>query len=98
MPDSNIREAPTSFRHDGFEFRQLWREGAVAIYSQSRLGAPPVMWEVVIFRTGPAHPKDADQTPKERYPASSDWGRYGWSCATWEAAQARAARAQRECR
>ncbi len=87
------RPAPEQFSHDGFIFTQVWREGMTAIYDQRRPGdSCPTSFEVVKLRVRKAHPKDHDQSPKEGYPSSNEWGVRGWSCLDLPQAMGLAAR------
>lgn len=89
--DHALRPIPTAFTRDGYDFRQLWRQGHVAIYSQQRPWATePAAWEVVAIRPRKAHPKDVDQNPKEGYPGDAEWGMRGWTLLSLESAQKKA--------
>jgi hypothetical protein len=46
------RPVPTEFRHDGFNYRQIEREGDLAIYEQRWTGCPEpsTAYEVVRIR------------------------------------------------
>lgn len=75
-----LRHLPTTLTRDGFLFTQVFRDGVIAVYEQRRPDVDhPVGFEVIRIRVGKAHPKDADQSPKERYPSSEEWGKFGWS-------------------
>lgn len=76
-----VRSVPTHFTRDGFSLTQIWREGDWAIYAQRRALRPrPEAFEVVRLCITKAHPRDADQTRKERYPSANEWGSKGWTC------------------
>jgi hypothetical protein len=91
------RPLPTEFRHDGFDYRQVKREGNVAMFSQS-LGGLVVAYEVVIVRTTPEKTWESGIiTPEhEVYPSSSKWGLDGWTCISVEHAEARFTRTVKE--
>lgn len=88
-----FRPAPKQFTRDGYIFAEVWRQANVAIYSQTREGArAPAAWELVKLRVVKAHPKDVDQSPKENYPSSEEWGKRGWTFLTLAEPQDRATR------
>ena len=73
---------PTQFRHDGFEYRQITRDGDAAIYEQ-RWGCcadPSVCYEVIrirrreCFQIGPRFIEAA-----EVYPNAEAWGVDGFT-------------------
>ena len=67
----------TTFTRDGFCYRQIWREGDVAIYEYNSRGGS---FEVVIILVEPERVKFGKFCPKhEVYPATSQWGTYGWT-------------------
>lgn len=85
----NLRPLKTELKSGGFLFRQIERNGDVAIFEQTK--EPGIRaFEVVRIRTAPPHPKDprldgADRV--ESYPSSEHWGRYGWTYTTEEDAR-----------
>jgi hypothetical protein len=76
------RALPTRFRHNGFEYRQIAREGNAAIYEQRWTGCaePSVCYEVIRIRR-----RDGFQIgekfiePYEVYPNSDAWGVDGFT-------------------
>jgi hypothetical protein len=63
---------------NGDVYRQLKRQGSLAIFKPDRLSC----FEVIQIQTGPPHPMDEhkeDYDLVERYPASELWGTAGWS-------------------
>jgi hypothetical protein len=67
----------TTFTRGGFCYRQIWREGDVAVYQYDSRGGS---FEVVIILVEPERLKFGKLYPKhEVYPATSQWGTYGWS-------------------
>ena len=80
---------PKEFRHHGFNFRQIARQGNAAIYEQSYAGCPnpSVCYEVVRIRG-----RDGFQIggrfvgPAEVYPNSEAWGVDGFTLADKDAA------------
>ena len=82
----------TEFRRNGFDYRQIAREGDVAIYSQAWTGCanPSVCYEVIRIRRhdglnifGKYYP------PTELYPSSESWGNLGWTFCDKDAAFAK---------
>jgi hypothetical protein len=80
---------PTQFRREGFDYRQIYREGDFAIYRQTWSGCsdPSVSYEVIRIRR-----RDGFQIggrfvePAEVYPNSQAWGVDGWTVPDKEAA------------
>jgi hypothetical protein len=80
---------PTRFRHDGFDYQQIAREGNAAIYEQTWCGCrnPSVCYEVIRIRR-----RDGFQIggrfvePAEVYPNCEAWGVDGWTYTEKEAA------------
>ena len=82
----------TKFRFRGFDYRQIAREGDVAIYSQTWTGCanPSVCYEVVRIRCKDEIViKDKYYPPAEWYPSSSEWGTRGWTFCDKDAAFAK---------
>jgi hypothetical protein len=70
------------FRHDGFTFRQIVREGDAAIYEQTwnGCGNPTVCYEVIrIRRRDGFQIADRFVEPAEVYPSSEVWGAGGFT-------------------
>jgi hypothetical protein len=82
---------PIRFRHNGFDYRQIAREGDAAIYEQRWAGCaePSVCYEVIRIRR-----RDGFQIgekfiePYEVYPNSNAWGADGFTftdrCKAWD--------------
>ena len=86
------RPLPTRFRHNGFDYRQTARKGAVAIYEQVRAGCsnPSVRYEVIrIRRRDGFHIDGRFVEPAEVYPNSEAWGVDGFTLTAKDAAFAR---------
>jgi len=87
--DQFYKPLATQFRHDGFDYRQIAREGDVAIYEQKWRGCPDpnVCFEVVRIRR-----RDGFQIggsfvePAEVYPRSEAWGTDGFTLTDKDAA------------
>jgi hypothetical protein len=80
---------PKEFRRDGFEYRQLAREGNAAIYEQTwnSCASAAVCYEVVSIRQREGFQiGDRFVEPAEVYPNSEAWGVDGWTVHDREAA------------
>jgi hypothetical protein len=80
------------FRHDGFEYRQIAREGDAAIYEQRWGGCadPSVCYEVIRIRCREAFQIDGRLVePAEVYPGSDVWGVDGFTFTDKDAAFAK---------
>ena len=86
----------TEFEDRLFRYRQVARQGDVAIYTQEHKASRVQRFEVVHIRTQREHTwPDGTVTPeKEAYPASASWGRRGWTFSTLAGAQAKVAALQ----
>jgi hypothetical protein len=88
----SYKPLPTRFRRDGFEYRQIAREGNAAIYEQTWSGCaePSVCYEVIRIRR-----RDGFQIggrlvePAEVYPSSRAWGVDGFTLTDRDAAFAK---------
>jgi hypothetical protein len=88
-----MKTLPLSLRRNGFTYEQVIRRGNLAIYKQRlRPGVGCLAFEVVRIRQRPASNAFGRDFPAhERYPVDEDWGTYGWTLPTLEAAQAKLA-------
>jgi hypothetical protein len=80
---------PTQFRHDGFDYRQIVREGDAAVYEQTSAGCsnPSVRYEVIrIHHREGFHIDGRFVEPAEVYPNSEAWGVNGFTLSDKEAA------------
>jgi hypothetical protein len=80
-----------SFEEGRYCYRQIERQGKLAIFEQQHKDNPRVIrYEVVCIRIQRAHTwPDGTFTPeKEAYPPSSAWGQSGWTFYTLDAARA----------
>jgi hypothetical protein len=80
-----------SFEEGRYRYRQIDRQGSLAIFEQRHKDNPRVVrFEVIRIRIQRAHTwPDGTTTPeKEAYPPSSAWGRDGWTFFTLDAARA----------
>jgi hypothetical protein len=80
---------PKEFRHDGFTYRQIAREGDTAIYEQRWTGCAEqsVCYEVICIRQRAGFEIDGRFVePAEVYPNSEAWGADGWTLQDKDAA------------
>jgi hypothetical protein len=80
------------FQRGEFSFKQLVRQGDLAIYSQTWRGCsePSIVFEVVCVRRHNGKViKGQWFEPSEFYPSSSEWGKYGFSFTPKDAAFAK---------
>jgi hypothetical protein len=77
----SYKPLPTRFRHDGFDYRQIAREGNAAIYEQTRKGnEDSAAFEVIRIRQRAGFEIDGRFVePAEVYPNSEAWGADGWT-------------------
>lgn len=70
-----------TFTRNGFEFKEFWRVGCVAIYGKKKPEWRDFFtFEVVIVRDGKAWTAFGQTfEAKELYPSSEDWGTYGFT-------------------
>jgi len=81
---------PPSFTKKGFCYRQVRRQGDVAIFEQTRKDSEFKRYEVVkIGRHNGYTMGGAYIAPAETYPGSSLWGITGWTCEDLSAANQR---------
>ena len=84
----SYKRLPKQFRHDGFDYRQVFREGDFAIYEQTwKSNEHSAAFEVIrIRRRDGFHVGDRWVEPAEVYPNSEAWGVDGWTVLNEEAA------------
>ena len=78
----SYKSLPTHFRHGGFEYKQIAREGKAAIYAQRWTGCaePSVCYEVIRIRHREGFQIDGRFIePAEVYPNSETWGGGAWT-------------------
>jgi hypothetical protein len=88
----SCKPLPPRFRRDGFEFRQIAREGDAAIYEQTWSGCaePSVCYEIIRIRRREAFQIDGRLVePAEVYPNSAAWGVDGFTITDKDAAFAK---------
>jgi hypothetical protein len=83
---------PKEFRKDGFNYRQIAREGDAAIYEQTWRGGtnPSTVYEVIRIRCRDGfHIAGRFVEPAEIYPPSDAWGTDGFTITNKDAAFAK---------
>lgn len=78
----SYKPLPTRFCRNGFEYRQVTREGYAAIYEQTWSGCadPSVCYEIIRIRRREGFQIDGRLVePAEVYPSSGAWGVDGWT-------------------
>jgi hypothetical protein len=83
---------PAQFRHEGFAYRQITRDGNAAIYEQSCAGCsdPSVCYEVIRIRWREGFEINGRFVePAEAYPNSEAWGVDGFTLTDKDAAFAK---------
>jgi hypothetical protein len=91
---------PTRFRRDGFNYRQIAREGHGAIYEQTWSGCsePSVCYEVIRIRRRDGFQIDGRLVePAEVYPSSGAWGVDGFTLTDRDAAFAKLREVAGQC-
>jgi hypothetical protein len=86
------KRLPIRFRKDGFNYRQIARDGNAAIYEQTWNGCanPSISYEVIhIRRREGFHIGGRFVEPAEVYPKSEAWGVDGFTLADKDAAFAK---------
>jgi hypothetical protein len=94
------KRLPTRFRRDGFEYRQIAREGDAAIYEQTWRGCaePSVCYEVIRVRRRDGFQIDGRLIePAEVYPSSGAWGVDGFTLTDKDAAFAKLQEVAGQC-
>jgi hypothetical protein len=82
----------SDFQRGEFNYKQIAREGDVAIYEQTWRGCPEpsVCYEVIrIRRHNGKEIKGQWVEPSEFYPSPTDWGKYGFTLTDKDAAFAK---------
>jgi hypothetical protein len=88
----HYRPLPKEFRRDGFNYRQIARQGDAAMYEQRWTGCaePSVCFEVIRIRRREGFQiGNKFVEPAEVYPKSEAWGADGFTFADREAAFAK---------
>lgn len=82
---------------------QEFREGNVAIFKRWKPDQKKRHWETIIVRVAPASKFSVDELKNgqirtrvieleeaEVYPSAEQWGKFGWTCGSYEEARAKA--------
>jgi hypothetical protein len=81
------RPLEVNLRRGGFDYHQIARRGDIAIYEQRWSGSENVAFEVVRIRWREASEIEGRFIESaEVYPSSEQWGDYGWTVTTLDAA------------
>ena len=83
---------PKEFRHDGYSYRQIAREGNAAVYEQTWSGSsdPSIAYEVIHIRRREGFEiAGRFVAPAEVYPNSEAWGTDGFTLTDRDAAFAK---------
>jgi len=71
------------FTRDGFRHELYGRTGAVCLVERTNLRTGARHWEVAVLQHEPEKTMHGRLVPAhERYPASGEWGTYGWTYTT----------------
>jgi hypothetical protein len=87
--EHSYKPLPKEFRRDGFQYRQIAREGDAAIYEQIWTGCaePSRCYEVICIRRREGFQIDGRVVePSEVYPNSEAWGADGFTFTDKDAA------------
>jgi len=78
------------FTNKNFSYKQVVREGDVAIYEQKLIDDQATIsrYEVIIIRSHDGYEINGNKiAPSEMYPSANQWWQLGWTCLTLEDAQ-----------
>jgi hypothetical protein len=85
-----MKPLPKTFKSGGFHFKQLMREGNVALFAKAKPHFTRESYEVVVVQQRPGGVfKGKPFPPHESMPPSESWGRLGWSYSDKESATRR---------
>lgn len=86
-----MKPLPTTFAKNGFTYEQVERRGQLAIYHQRlRPGVGDMAYEVIRIKRVKEHVMFKKTVEAhEAGPSNEDFGSYGWSYPTLEAARAK---------
>ena len=81
---------PETFTKKGFVYKQIKRQGDVAIFEQTRKDSTNSRYEVVKIGRHNGYTMGGSYIePSETYPGSSLWGIMGWTCTDLDTANSR---------
>lgn len=77
-----MKPLPTHFRKDGFDYNQVFRQGNIAIYRQTKTNCPTFeAFEVGRIRENKARECFGQHfEASESWPSSEEWGVKAWTC------------------
>ena len=87
-----MKPLPVEFDRKGWHFKQLKREGMIAIYLRTKPGEHTLIesYEVIEIITEPDKFRFGKSIPvHERYPGDEEWGKYGWTYRSLSGAQSK---------
>ena len=90
-PSTTPRPLGTTYSKNGYHYKQVIRDGDIAIFrQQSRSGVGCLAYEVIRIRVKPEIEIMGKVTPeREVAPANEEWGLMGWTYPTLERAKAK---------
>lgn len=77
-----MKPLATKIKSKGFLYRQVWREGMKAVYSQARLNNPDkiIAHEAILVQSHNGYTLAGNTyPPAEFYPRTADWGSKAWT-------------------
>ena len=81
-----MKYLPRELKKDGFTYTQLLRGGRSCIYEQ-QVSSKTRRYEVFLIKVRPARKVFANFSPEhEKFPGNEDFGKWAWSCFTYEQA------------
>lgn len=84
-----MKPLETEFDFNQFHFKQIRREGDLAIYEQWKHGRI-IAWEVIRVQSHNGRQfGEKWYDPAEFYPCANSWGTLGWTCTSLEDANKR---------
>lgn len=85
-----MKKIEKSFTSKGFEFKQILRDGDMAIYEKLAPGSKCSSYELIHITSHNGYVIAGNKIPpSEVYPSDSQWGVYGWTYPTLQAAKAK---------
>lgn len=85
-----MKKIEKSFVSKGFEFKQVLRDGDMAIYEKHAPGSKCSSYELIHITSHNGYVIAGNKIPpSEVYPSDSQWGVHGWTYPTLKAAKAK---------
>jgi hypothetical protein len=86
----NYKTLAKTFRKNGFDYQQVWREGDFAIYKQSKEGVTKNWFEAIQITRHDGYEIAGNKIePSEIYPSNEKWGTFGFTCVDLSSAKKR---------